>query len=312
MPHDSRGNTGGGSTFVRNMKNTISDEFHFVENVLDADILFIPGATLCDRETYRHAQHRGIPIILRVDNVPEDIRNRGTGISRLYDFAKEATFVIFQSQWSKETASPITGPEGPVIYNGVDTNVFNPRGRVENQDPVFVYVKHSRNECKRFPEAQTLFREYSRINPNAHLHIVGRYSKEMGRYNFGFYNDEKFTYHGILDPYSLSDIYKKSDYLLFPSYGDSCPNVVLEAMASGCKVLYNRWGGTIELVGESGMALDYNTLGEPGQLMKTFVEQAHALPDPVERVNKRFTIERMIEEYEGVFKLACKAHNIQK
>ncbi len=46
------------------------------------------------------------------------------------------------------------------------------------------------------------------------------------------------------------DLYRRAHLLLHTKVNDPCPNVVLEAMASGLPVVYPASGGTVELVGE--------------------------------------------------------------
>jgi glycosyltransferase involved in cell wall biosynthesis len=60
-------------------------------------------------------------------------------------------------------------------------------------------------------------------------------------------------------PYRRADapaIYRAADAYLITKHNDPCPNVVLEAMASGLPVLYSASGGVSELVGgEAGVGL---------------------------------------------------------
>lgn len=311
MPNDTRsGETGGGSTFMRNLKSGVPDDVVFVDSLDSADLLFIAGPTLCDRDTALRAKAEGKPIILRLDNVVEDHRNRGTGIPRMKDFANLATIMVFQSQWAKHICAPITGDKGVVISNGVDTNIFHPREEAKQEDEpaTFIYVKYSRNECKRFEEAQALFREYARAHKDARFIIVGRYADELVRYNMGFFNDEHIEYRGVLDPYALADAYREADVFLFPSFGDACPNVVLEAMATGLPVVYNGWGGTQELVENQGIRIDYNDMESPRKILEHAVRMARNGDEwgvnTRKRVEDHYSLEKMCEQYVGIFRLS--------
>lgn len=300
MPHDSESNTGGGSTFFRNFKNGLPDDIALVDSLESADLLFIPGVTLCDRKTVEEAKRSGKPVVTRVDNLPEDHRNRGTGISRLRDFSEWASVVVFQSNWSRHVTGQVAGTNGAVIYNGVDTKIFHPPEKKPEKDfKTFIYVKHSRNECKRFQEAQMLFREYARVH-KAKLILVGRFEDALKEYGFGFFDGEDIEYMGVLDPYQLAEQYRRADAMLFPSFGDSCPNVVLEAMASGLPVLFNHWGGTKELVGECGVGIDYGSMPPIDHVEKLLEVDPQAC---VDRVNEQFTLEHMVNEYVGVFRV---------
>jgi len=50
------------------------------------------------------------------------------------------------------------------------------------------------------------------------------------------------------------DLYRAADLLVFPSRAEGCPNVVLEAMASGLPVVVTNVAGNREVVGEHGKA----------------------------------------------------------
>ncbi len=303
MPHDSQsGQTGGGTTFTRNLKSAMPESVQFVNSMDEAELLFIAGPTLCDRDTVRAAKSAKKPVVLRCDNIPEDHRNRGTGISRMKDFAEAADLVVFQSEWSRYMITRIVGGSGPVIYNGVDTKVFKPSAMGE-RPTTFIYVKYSRNECKRFEEAQMLFREYvARVDKHAKLLVVGRYDQELINYGLGFFAGEDVEYLGVLEHARLADAYRRADVFLFPSFGDACPNVVLEAMATGLSVVHHRWGGTRELVGQAGVALDYNER-EPHQILEKAVELSGRREQIANYVRSNHSLERMAEEYLGVFKL---------
>lgn len=54
------------------------------------------------------------------------------------------------------------------------------------------------------------------------------------------------TFTGRLDGEELSNIYKKSDLFIFPSYGEGMPTVVLEAMAFGLPVFTRMVGGVTD------------------------------------------------------------------
>jgi glycosyltransferase involved in cell wall biosynthesis len=64
---------------------------------------------------------------------------------------------------------------------------------------------------------------------------------------------------GHLDRPAMAETLRSCDVFLNLSENDPCPNVVLEALASGLPVLYKPSGGVPELVGECGAAVDRST-----------------------------------------------------
>ena len=55
----------------------------------------------------------------------------------------------------------------------------------------------------------------------------------------------------------LAKIYRSADALIFPAFADACPNVVLEARASGLQIIgVNYVGGTKELLDLKDISLE--------------------------------------------------------
>ena len=238
LANESSQTTGGGWSFISNIKLGLKDNVAFVDNVDDCDIYFISGATMVTRNQVVQAKSKGKKIVLRVDNIPRDSRNRNTGTSRLRDFAKLADLIIYQSKWCKEYVGGWLKRDGAVIINGVDTSVFNPNGNKVGKmgSPQYIYVRFNRDENKRWEEAWYHYQMISRRNPNASLWIVGKFSPEQIEYNFDFYNKEKFSYWGIVKKEMMATLLRSADVLLYPYYNDACSNTLLEAMASGIEI----------------------------------------------------------------------------
>jgi glycosyltransferase involved in cell wall biosynthesis len=214
------------------------------------------------RETVRLAQAAGKKIVLRIDNIPRNSRNRNTGTSRLKDFAQMADLVIYQSEWSREYVGGWLKKEGVVIYNGVDTKIFNKDGEKipKEGNPQYLYSRYNRDESKRWDEAWYFYQMIHRKNSKAHLWIVGNFSNEQVEYSFDFYNNEKYTYWGVVeDKNTLSVILRSADVLLVPYFNDACSNTILEAMACGCQIeplVSGLTGGTPGLFNIKDMSIE--------------------------------------------------------
>lgn len=249
---------GGGHTFTRNFLATCSD---VVDTLEECDVFFITGATLVSRSEFELAIRLGKKIAFRVDGVPEDWRNRGTGWSRLRDYAKKSDVVIYQSDFISKTVGRVLGVEGYVIYNGIDTSVFKVDGEKlpEFGKPSVLYCNYRKGEHnKRVEEAIERFRYYKLINPEATMTFVGNYSKQQFLWNkkswdFGMLDlerDKDWRYLGIVsDRIELATIMRSCQYIAFPSFADPMPNTLIEAMSCGCKPLWiNDYGGQKEIV----------------------------------------------------------------
>ena len=262
LANESSQKLGGGWTFLNNLKKVLKDKITFVDKYEDCDVYFISGATMVTREQVKKAKELGKKIVLRVDNIPKNSRNRNTGTSRLKDFAEMADLIIYQSTWCKDYVGGWLGIDGPVIINGVDTNVFSKRGAMMKKEgsPQYLFSRYNRDESKRWDEAWYYYQMIQRQNKDANLWIVGNFSQEQIEYSFDFYNDEKYTYFGVIDNQEyLAQILRSADVLLVPYFNDACSNTILEARACGCKIeplLSGMTGGTPDLMNLEDMSLE--------------------------------------------------------
>lgn len=245
---------GGGWTFLNNFKKYLERlGAQLVPTDLGADIIFISGATMVDRNFVSKNKAQGKKIVLRVDNIPRNSRNRNTGTSRLFDIAQMADLVIYQSRWAKEYIEPFIKKDGPVILNGADTEIFNDHAPARPTDgsPQVLYTRFNRDETKRWDEAWYEYIHCQRLYPKAHLWIVGQFSPELVEYGFDFFQGERFEYLGVIDdPAMMAEIYRGASELLLPYYNDACSNTLIEYRL--CRpagvVHHNDTGGTPEIM----------------------------------------------------------------
>lgn len=242
---------GGGWRFSNNLAKGLGDKLTTYE---EAEIYFIASPTMASYEDVERAKQDKKKIVLRVDNIVRNSRNRNTGMPRMKAFAEVADLVIYQSDFAKEIlGEQFLAIDGPVIHNGCDTEIFNPKGREEALDARFTYSRVNRDETKNWEMARYIFQQESYIRDGqAFLNIVGAYSPELVEYNFDFYMDEKFKYWGIVsDPNLMAVIYKQTDYLIYTFWNDACSNTLIEALCSGCSIVdpYNmlETGGASEI-----------------------------------------------------------------
>lgn len=275
---------GGGWTFTRNIVNYLQQQgvMCVFDKDIPYDVAFVIGPTTISKDDFREIRSSGKPIALRIDNIPEDYRNRGTALSRLKEFSKDSDVVIYQSAWAREYVRGFTGIDGTIIMNGVDRSIFNTKDRIlSDETRRYLYVRSSTNESKRWQEAKYIYRMEWLNRGKTHLDIVGNfgdYLKQYGddfikNYRMGMF-DEPYAYLGqITNPHHLAEIYKRSHAVIAPFYNDACSNVMLEARACGCELMF----GTAEHSGAN--------------------QEILALPDD------KLSIDYMGEQYMGIFKV---------
>lgn len=296
IPSVNRIDVGGASTFNRNFIKAITPFGFNVVDGGDYEILFITGATLASRDEVLEAKKQGKKIVLRIDNILEDSKNRNTGMPRLRDFAELADKVVYQSKWANNIMKPYAG-DGEVIYNGVDTDIFYPRKEKKIWlNTRILYCKYSRNEVKNWHYVQYFWREYNLESKDDVLVLAGKFSDITQKINnpFEFHNGEKWEYRGLLNPNQLADVMRGCDVAYLPYSFDACSNTILEAQACGLPVIYDNTGGTREIVtfGKSQGTLPVDDVSEAVTLHSSF---------KFDNFKEYWGLKRMGEEYNNLF-----------
>lgn len=261
IANQSKQKLGGGFVFLDNLRQGSRNLVTFVNHWQDAHTIFIPSVTMTTRQEILEAKAAKRKIVLRVDNMPKDSRNRGTAFSRMRDYGILADVIIFQSEWAKDyvgywlESNFRVKAEKRVIYNGVDTSIFYYKDNPKARGDTYLYTTFNTDENKRFPEAAYDFhlrhRDAKRKNlPLPSLKLVGNFPKELPPYKFDFFDGENISYTpAVEDRKKMGDIYRSCRYLYFPAFADASPNTVGEAIACGCEVLLaNPVGGTKEVI----------------------------------------------------------------
>jgi glycosyltransferase involved in cell wall biosynthesis len=262
--------TGGGWSFCNNLYKGLGD---IVTDYTQADYYLIAGATMAQRGEVQQAKADGKKIILRVDNAVRNSRNRNTGMSRMLDFANWADIVIYQSQWAKDYLGEFLKKDGPVILNGVDTDLFKPQ---PNQDKnCILYSRYNRDDTKNFEVARYWFSREFFKNPELKLLLCGQFSPELSSGEFDFYNNEVYQYLGVLDKETMASVYAMCSKFLYVYYNDCCSNTLIEALVSGCEIVGDKY---------------YQTTGGAKEIMRTFDTLG------LEKARKYFSLERMCME----------------
>src|SRR3972149_7164065 len=271
LPMDSEMQIGGGFTFYRNLKKGGQKLFEFTDCITGGgwSACLIVSSSVINRATWEQIKAFQKPIFLRIDGVPEDWRNRGTGWSRLRDFGKEADYIIYQSEFVKNTVGKLLNRNGVVIYNACDTSIFRSDGEREKPfgNPSILCVKWRDEPNKRVQEVIERFRYYKLEYPQATLTFIGNYNKRQFfwdnmTWDFGMLDlkvgiDWQYL-GGINDPMRMAKIMRSCNYIAYPSFADPCPNTLIEAINCNCKPLWiNDYGSSKEIIeGKKDWSLD--------------------------------------------------------
>jgi len=270
------------------------------------DILFAFSPTTINGETIDRCKKNGSKFVLRIDGVPEDSRNSGRGTRRLIEYALKADHIIYQSTFIEQTVGRILRDNGVhcptlIVRNGVDTDIYSIDGAKVNFQgkPKILNIAYRKDPNKRYEEVVGMYREYWTLNKQANLILLGRYPTEWMTYNMGFFNGERFQRLGIVeDPAQKATFIRSCDVMFFPSYADPAPNVVLESIACGVPVIYNRYGGAAEYIENAGIAIGSGTYEE-------MIDQALIMnKDEIRAQALKFSLKNMGESYIKAFEIS--------
>jgi len=172
---------------------------------------------------------------------------------------REANFTVTVSGDLLKTARRLGAPveRSGAVLNGCDTSIFHPRDRGEArtalgipQDAEAVVYVGRLDMAKGLGELIAAVASLRDTRPHLHTWIVGDGPARQQL-------EESIQTHGIGDRVTLTPAcptdkvalwMAASDLITLPSYREGCPNVVIEALASGRPVVASDVGGIPELM----------------------------------------------------------------
>ena len=266
----------------------------------------------------------GVPLIATAHNFVLDdfMRNYSTRLQRLHyqtdlayftrrslDMASCVTAVsnytagIIRSEMSY--ASPI-----PVIYNGIDETAFTPEIKKSDISKRKIFrILFSGNLTLR-KQFTVLPKLAETLGAGFEIVCAGGLNSKVLREN-GFSDAEAITYLGRVPYEEMPAVYNSVDALFMPSVREGFGLAVVEAMACGLPVVANNCSSIPELFQDK----EGGFLCEVGNLSQ-YVDAFRALSDDerlchrmggVNRghVEKKFTLSRMVSEYQCLFEKVC-------
>ncbi len=191
------------------------------------------------------------PRIQRLDgiyfNTDFDYQKQNANIKKVYD---DSEGVVFQSHFNRQLITKYFGEpkEYAVIHNGADLDAIRAAPDVTNNKYENIWCcASSWRPHKRLRENIRYFLEHS--GDKDVLLIAGEVSKE------DMVLDPNIVYLGSITQQQLYSIYKTATYFIHLAWLDHCPNVVVDAYASGCQIICSSAGGTREIAGKNAIII---------------------------------------------------------
>lgn len=201
------------------------------------------------------ARRRGAPVVVNQDGAgyPAWAGERSAQVNQpLRTALLAADHVLYQTRFCKEDADHYLGePRGSfeILPNAVDCDRFSP-GAPDGVDPILLLAGNQTSPGRLGLALETLL-VVRRSHPKARLLVTGELRPEDRQRTVAARDAVELI--GSYTQAEAPALYRRAHVLLHTKVLDPCPNVVLEAMASGLPVVYPASGGTPELVGDTGV-----------------------------------------------------------
>ncbi len=211
-----------------------------------------PDCHLCFIETPKLSFD--FPLFQRLDGIYFNTRSnynlQNANIRRIYEMADG---VIFQSHFNRELITTFFGQHKnwKIIHNGADLEEISATlpirsGLLDSYKNIWVCASHWRPH-KRLRDNIRYFLEHSGAKDC--LVVAGANPGYTGTH-------ERVYFVGELAHNELVSLYKRANYFIHLAWLDHCPNVVIDARASGCQIICSTSGGTKEIAGPDAILIE--------------------------------------------------------
>ena len=234
----------GPNKFTRQLFKQMQKDYQvsYTNNQQDADVEFC---------LIQQVVRKVKPMVLRLDGIWFNSEQNYKEQNKIIEYSyNQADAVIFQSAFNKKLTESWFGEHknSYIIHNASDFTQIN-RANASFWNNTFgkntdVWsCASSWRPHKRLAENIRYFKEFA--PKNAILAIAGKGCEKERIENL---SNTRIKFLGELDYVSLLSLYKKSSTFIHLAYLDHCPNVVVDAQASNCRIICSSSGGTHEII----------------------------------------------------------------
>ena len=301
MPNVDSSRTGGPFSFTGALASWLCARGHEVTaDCADSDIDVALAISTIESPELRTFKRRRVPIVQRIDGVPydtpgSDLLQAAARLRRCYEVADA---VAFQANFSMRSIEPAFGKcacAHRIIYNGVDLSLFPFREEISDRRPVTLACAGVWRPHKRLAATVRGFLAFNKRLPAGRLLVIGptdRVPEEVIGY-------PSISYLGALSRTETARALASADIFLHLAWLDNCPNVVLEAQATGLPVLCTNCAGTRELLlPKTGVVIESDPERIPPPVANIYSSDiipgvpAEAVADAIETVASELNMRR--------------------
>ncbi|AUX40025.1 glycosyl transferase [Sorangium cellulosum] len=235
------------------------------------------------------AELLGVPSVIKVHGSDIDVLSRQPAVrSALQWGLKRATRIVAVSKQLADGVHALGVPRDriDVVMNGVDRSVFRPRDRGEARAALgrpadrrtLLYVGHLLRD-KGALDAIAAFERIAPAHPDLDLVLVGHGADAQACHAAAERLGGRVLVTGQLPHAEVARWVAACDALVLPSHHEGTPNVVLEALASGRRVVATRVGGIPDVLTSPELG-ELVTPGDLPELAEAMRRAAYAAYDP--------------------------------
>lgn len=278
----------------------------------DIDLVAIASGAIASGSEAAKAE--GIPFVWHIrEFMQEDHELDFYPWAHSYERMREASCLICVSEAVAHKMQRICpGTRTEVVYNGIDTSVFNTEGREESttSEPLRLMFSGGISRSKGTFLILEALSQIESATPLV-LDIYGSEGSSAGQDAKALRDrcrelglEEVVTYHGMVS--TIADEYRAHDVLIVASRAEAFGRVTAEAMLCGCAVVGSNSGGTPELIAnERGYLFEAND----ARSLARALEEAASDPSERERRAQRalsyaqehFTVDAYVDGVEAVY-----------
>ncbi|HTA90737.1 MAG TPA: glycosyltransferase family 4 protein [Polyangiaceae bacterium] len=244
------------------------------------------------------AQMLGVPAVIKLHGSDMNVVAKWPGPRRCLRWAlPRAERVVAVSGALVGAAVQLGVPRERIdlVPNGIDRTKFKPRDRQQArrelglplQGPLLLYVGHVTQAKGAFDLVRAFAAARSRLPASARLVLVGDGAELEACKKLGRELSDAISFVGAERHERIPTWLAACDALALPSWNEGMPNVVLEALASGRRVVATRVGGIPEVVtDELGVLVPVRDLGALELALGSVLTQSYD-PQAISRALKR-------------------------
>ena len=243
----------GPNSFARKLFDALTEAGHGVAYALgndawspDVRLSFIQSTPVLDP----------VPTALRLDGIYFNTRQSWEEMNRpIRSSYESADLIVHQTDFDKRLIERYFGahPESVVIRNAGDP------GKSMSIAPL---VHPTLDSFEQTWVSASSWRPHKRLRENIRyfqehagkwdcMVVAGQVNEDLTGVSL-----ERVFFAGDLDQASLASLYRRATFFVHLAWLDHCPNVVVDARASGCRIICASSGGTEEVAGREAIVVE--------------------------------------------------------